>query len=59
MHNNTPTTPKPNQIENTCHVIRSHWTSTKTRERQRMAKAKQRQLVRWLAGGQASCQHAV
>lgn len=58
MHPN-PTAPRPQDILNTCQVIRNHWTSAKLREREKQAKAKQRQLARWLAAAQASCQHAV
>ena len=57
--NTNPIAPRPEDILNTCQVIRNHWTTAKLREREQRAKAKQRQLVRWLAAAQASCQHAV
>lgn len=54
----TTTTPREREIESTCHSIRARWSNTKRRQRRQLAKAKQRQLMRWLTAGNAY-QHAL
>jgi hypothetical protein len=58
MTNTTPT-PRQREIVSTAHVIRAHWSRAKRSERRRLAKTKQLQLLRWVAAGPDSGQHAV
>ena len=47
------TVPKTDKILSRCQSIRSLWTPTKRQQRRELAKARQRQLVKWLATSQA------
>ena len=51
--NNSPNAPRLQDVRNTCQSIRANWTSAQRRERQQLARTKQRQLIRWLSAGQA------
>ena len=59
MTNNATVVPRPGEIVNGLQAIRAHWSSAKRLERRQLATTKQRQLLRCLASGRATCQSAI
>ena len=59
MTSNATVVPRPREIVSGLQSIRAHWSSAKQLERRQLAKTKQRQLVRCLVSGRATCQSAI
>ena len=59
MTSNATVVPRPGEIVNGLQAIRAHWSSAKRLERRQLARTKQRQLVRCLASGRATCQSTI